>query len=165
MWALEIVDFVLPGDPLDAFGIRPRVPSGLIGIVFAPFLHHGFPHLIANSIPFLILGLLVSSRRASDFPTVFFWSALIGGLGTWLFAFPNTIHIGASGVVFGMFGYLVARGFIERSLPAIALSLISMFLYGGMFWALIWLRSGISWSGHLFGFLGGIVAASVMSRR
>lgn len=165
MWLLELIDFVLPGKPLDAFGIRPRILLGLPGILFAPFLHGGFAHLIANSIPFLILGLLVTSRRVNDFGFVFFCSALIGGLGTWLFGAPNSIHVGASGVIFGMFGFLLSRGFFERSLPAILLSIVATILYGGMLWSLIPLNQyGISWSGHLFGFIGGIVAARMVSR-
>ena len=164
MWVLEIVDFVLPGTPLDFFGIRPRTLAGLPGILCAPFLHGGFPHLITNSISFLILGLLVTARRASDFGSVFAWAALIGGAGTWIFGLPNSIHIGASGVIFGFFGFLLTRGFFERSAGAVFLSIVAGVVYGGMLWSLIPVQYGISWSGHFFGFVGGIVAARSLPR-
>jgi membrane associated rhomboid family serine protease len=165
MWGLELIDFVLPGNPLDAFGIRPRTLSGLPGILFAPFLHGGFAHLIGNTIPLLVLGFLSMARRAGDFADVFAISMFVGGLGTWLFGMPNTIHIGASGVVFGLFGFLLSRGIFERSIGAVLMSLVAAFLYGGMLWSLIPLRYGISWSGHLFGFIGGMLAARALAGR
>jgi membrane associated rhomboid family serine protease len=165
MWALEVIDFILPGAPLDAFGIRPRTIAGLPGILFAPFLHGGFGHLIGNTIPLVVLGFLSMARRASDFANVFAWSMFVGGLGTWLFGLPNSIHIGASGVVFGLFGFLLCRGIFERSLGAIFMSLIAVVLYGGMLFSLIPVRYGISWSGHLFGFIGGMLAARALATR
>jgi membrane associated rhomboid family serine protease len=89
----------------------------------------------------------------------------VGGLGTWLFGMPNTIHIGASGVVFGLFGFLLSRGIFERSIGAVLMSLVAAFLYGGMLWSLIPVRYGISWSGHLFGFIGGMLAARALAGR
>lgn len=165
MWAAELIDLLIPGTPFDYFGIRPRVIDSVPGIICAPFLHLGFAHLIANSIPFLILGVLIAARRARDFAAVFGQSMLISGSGTWLFGTPGTIHIGASGVVFGLLGFVVTRGIFERSVAAVVLSIVALFLFGGMIVSLIPVQSGVSWSGHLFGFVGGIFAARTLPHR
>lgn len=162
MWAVEIVDqFVFRlglRSTLDIYGIIPRNPIGLRGILFAPFLHGGFPHLISNTVPFIVLGWLVMARETSDFFWVSLISALASGLGTWLFG-SSGVHIGASGVVFGYLGYLLLRGYFERSTIAIAISLFVGTLYGSLLWGVLPIRYGISWEGHLFGFLGGVLAA------
>lgn len=163
-WALEIVDIVVFRRALDSFGIRPRTLVGLRGILFAPFLHGGLPHLIGNTVPFLVLGWFVMLRETSDFLIVSVVAALISGLGTWLIGAPFSIHIGASGVIFGYLGYLLGRGYFERSFAAIFLSVLAGFLYGGILWGVLPTRVGISWEGHLFGFVGGVVAAKLLSR-
>ena len=163
MWALEILDLFL-GGALNQFGIRPHSIVGLRGILFAPFLHGSLLHLIANTVPFVILGWLVMLRRTSDFWPVTIIVMLVAGLGTWLFAPPWTVHIGASGVVFGYLGFLLSRGYFERSLGAIAMSLLVGMLYGGMIWGVLPGQLGISWQGHLFGFLGGILAAQMLAQ-
>jgi membrane associated rhomboid family serine protease len=162
MWAIEFVDQI-PGLNLDAYGIRPRSIPGLWGILFAPFLHGNFPHLIANTIPFLTLGWLVMLRRTSDFWIVSAIVTLIGGLGTWLVASPYSVHIGASGVIFGYLGFLLSRGYFERNFSSMALSVTVGILYGGLLWGVLPQQPGISWQGHLFGFMGGIVAARVLA--
>ena len=163
MWALEILDLFL-GGALNQFGIRPHSIVGLRGILFAPFLHGSLLHLIANTVPFVILGWLVMLRRTSDFWPVTIIVMLVAGLGTWLFAPPWTVHIGASGVVFGYLGFLLSRGYFERSIGAIAMSLLVGMLYGGMIWGVLPGQLGISWQGHLFGFLGGILAAQMLAQ-
>jgi membrane associated rhomboid family serine protease len=164
MWVVEILDQLVFGGQLDIFGIVPRNPVGLRGIAFAPFLHGGFAHLLGNTIPFLVLGWLIMLRETSDFIWVTLIVALASGLGTWLFGSPG-IHIGASGVVFGYLGYLLLRGFFERRIGSIALSLFVGALYGSLIWGVLPLQRGISWEGHLFGFLGGIVAARILVPR
>ena len=109
MWLLEIVDLFL-GGRLDYYGIRPLSIIGLRGILLAPFLHGGLGHLIANTIPFLTLGWLIMLRQTSDFFTVTVITILGSGLGVWLLAPANSIHIGASGLIFGYFGFLLLRG-------------------------------------------------------
>lgn len=163
MWVLEIVDLAL-GGALNQFGIRPHSLIGLRGILFAPFLHGNLLHLIANTVPFLILGWLVMLRRTSDFLPVTAVVMLVSGLGTWLFAPSYTLHIGASGVVFGYLGFLLSRGYFERSLGSIAMSVIVGVLYGGMIWGVLPGQLGISWQGHLFGFIGGIIAARLLAK-
>lgn len=162
-WLLEILDqFVFRGS-LDIFGIIPHQVIGLRGILFAPFLHGDFSHLIANTVPFLILGWLVMLQETSDFFIVTGLTMLVGGLGVWLFAAPRSIHIGASILIFGYLGFLLLRGYFQRNIPSILLSILVFLLYGGTIWGVLPSRPGISWQGHLFGFLGGVLAAKLIA--
>lgn len=163
IWGLEIVDVFL-GGALNAYGILPRHLIGLRGILFAPFLHGGFGHLIANTIPFLILGWFVMLQETRDFFVVSAITMLVSGLGVWLLG-SSGVHIGASGLIFGFLGFLLARGYFERNIPSIFLSIIVGALYGGMIWGVLPTRLGISWEGHLFGFIGGVLAAWFLARR
>ena len=165
IWALEILDLLFLGGALNAYGIRPRSIIGLRGILFAPFLHGGLAHLIANTVPFLTFGWLIMLRETSDFFVVTAVTMLTSGLGVWVFGSPYTIHIGASGLIFGYFGFLLLRGYFERSVTAILLSLIVGLLYGSLILGVLPLQFGISWQGHLFGFLGGALAARLLARR
>lgn len=165
LWVLEIIDLVILRGWLNQFGIWPRHLIGLRGVLFAPFLHGNLAHLIGNTIPFLVLGWFVMLRETSDFFLVSAITMLTSGLGVWLFGSPGTIHIGASGVIFGYFGFLLSRGYFERSFSAIAFSLLVGILYGGLIWGVLPLSYRISWEGHLFGFLGGILAARLLSKR
>jgi membrane associated rhomboid family serine protease len=157
MWALEIVD-LLPGVDLDGWGIRPRTWGGLLAIPVAPFLHANLPHLIANTIPFVVLGAIIALGDAVRFVEVTVTIALVSGLGTWLFGTSDTIHLGASGLVFGYLTYLVARGFIAGKPMWILGGVLVAVLYGGLLWGLL-PRPGISFTGHLFGAIGGVLAA------
>ena len=164
MWVVELFDlFVLHG-ALDQLGIRPRETRSLWGILLAPFLHGGLPHLIANTAPLLILGWLVLVRRRGDFALVTIISALIGGLGVWLFAPSYSLHIGASGVAFGYLGYLIARAWFERSLTSLGLAMLAGVLYGGALAGLLPGQRGISWEGHVFGFLSGGATGALSAR-
>lgn len=165
IWLLEIIDLFVLGSALNRYGIRPRNLSGLRGILFAPFLHGGLGHLMANTIPFLVLGWFVMLREISDFFLVSLITIVASGLGVWLFGSANSIHIGASGLIFGYFGFLLSRGYFERSATGIAFSLLVGVLYGSLIWGVLPIRSGISWEGHLFGFLGGVLAARLLARR
>lgn len=164
MWITEFVDIFFFRGRLDAFGIRPHSFIGLRGILFAPFLHGGLGHLIANTIPFLTLGWLVMLRETSDFFAVSIVTMLVSGLGVWLTGSPYSIHVGASGIIFGYFGFLLLRGYFERSFAAILFSLVVGFLYGGMIWGVLPIQYGISWQGHLFGFIGGAIAARLLAK-
>ena len=161
MWIIECLNFLVDGN-LNQFGIEPRTKLGLRGIVFAPFLHVNFAHLIANSVPFLTLGWFVMLRKISDFLWVTAIAALVGGLGTWLIAPDNSLHVGASGVIFGYLGFLIARGYFERSLLSILLSIAVGVTYGGLIWGILPGQIGISWQGHFFGLLGGVIAARIL---
>ena len=163
MWLIEIID-LLPHTNLDRWGIRPRQLSGLTGIVAAPFLHDGFGHLIGNTIPFLVLGCIIAASGTQRFIQVTVIVALFAGVGTWLVGPSYTVHIGASGLVFGYLTYLVARGFFEHHIGQILVGLLVLFFYGSLLWGLL-PRPGISWQGHAFGAVGGVVAAWVIHRR
>lgn len=165
LWAIEIADWLLFGNRLPQFlGIRPHSLSGLWGILFAPFLHGNFAHLLANTLPLLTLGWLVMLRGRREWILVSVITALCSGLGTWLFGASGSTHIGASGVIFGYFGFLLLRGYFERSLTAIAFSLLVAFLYGGIIFGVLPTSQLISWQGHLFGFLGGVLAARLLAK-
>ena len=161
---LELVDLLIFAGELNRYGIRPRTLAGLRGILFAPFLHGNFEHLIANIIPLVTLGWFVMLREISDFFGVTIISVLVGGLGTWLIGKPGSVHIGASGLVFGYLGFLLLRGYFERGITAIAFSLVAFTLYGGIIVGVLPNQPGISWQGHLFGFLGGVLAARLLVR-
>ena len=164
MWTIELVDSVLLDDELQGNGIAPRERSGLEGIAFAPLLHLGWPHLIANTIPFLVLGGLVSLwgwRRWLAVTTII---VVVGGIATWLVA-RSGIHIGASGVVFGYFGFLLAAVFYERRLWPVVPAVIAIVAYGSAVVAGIAPTEGVSWEGHLFGALAGVLAAKVTASR
>lgn len=163
LWVVELIDLLVFQGRLDFYGIRPRNPGGLWGILWAPFLHANLGHLIANTIPLLTLGWFVMLRDIGDFLVVTAIALLVGGFGTWFFGAPNTVHVGASGLVFGYFGYLISRGYFERNLWSALSSLVICLLYGGLLWGILPLQQGISWEGHLFGFLGGILAARLLS--
>lgn len=165
LWFIEMIDALLLGGALDQFGIQPRTLTSLPSVLVAPLLHAGFGHLLANTLPFIVLGWLVMWRRTSDLFVVGLAASIGAGLGVWLFGGSHTIHLGISGVIFGLLGYLLARGYYERSAGSIALGLVALFLYGGMLWGVLPLQQGISWQGHLFGFVGGVVAAYVMVGR
>lgn len=162
-WVVTIVNEFFLGRRLNSLGILPQSIVGLRGILFAPFLHGGFYHVAANTVPFVVLGWFVMLRNINDFYVVSLVSALVGGLGTWLVGSPYSIHIGASGVIFGYFGYLLFRGYFERKFVAIAISIAIAIAYGGMIWGVLPTRSYISWEGHLFGFIGGVLAAKLLS--
>jgi membrane associated rhomboid family serine protease len=164
MWAVEVVD-VIVGYQLDQYGIEAREPDGLDGIVTAPFLHVGFGHLISNTIPFVIMGVLIAFEGARRLLAVFAIVALVSGLGTWLVAPEGSIHVGASGVVFGFATYLIARGWFNRRTSQIAIGLGVVVIWGGVLVGGFQPREGISWQGHLFGAIGGLVAARVLARR
>lgn len=159
LWSVEIIDVFVFGGRLNQYGIRPRSLKGLWGIPLAPFLHGGFNHLIANTVPMLTLSWWVMLRSISTWFTATILITLLGGAGTWLIARGGSVHIGASGLVFGYLGFLVARGYYERTMGAIAISLFVMVTYGAMFWGVFPTQSGISWESHLFGLVSGIIAA------
>jgi membrane associated rhomboid family serine protease len=164
MWAVEVLDVILD-EQLDQYGIEPREVDGLDGIVTAPFLHVGFAHLLGNTIPFVIMGVLIALEGARRLLGVFAIVALVSGLGTWLVAPEGTTHVGASGVVFGFSTYLIARGWFNRRPGQIAIGLVVLLLWGGVLLAGLEPREGISWQGHLFGAIGGVVAARVLAPR
>ncbi|WP_432812258.1 rhomboid family intramembrane serine protease [Pantanalinema sp. GBBB05] len=159
LWVLEGIDQLLLQNRLNRFGIRPRHKHGLRGILLAPLLHGTWGHLSANTVPLLVLGWLVMLGGMQEFAIATSTTWIISGLGVWLFGGANTLHIGASGLVFGYFGFLLSRSYFEYDPVSAGISLLVALLYGPLIWGVLPFRRGISWQGHLFGFIGGVLAA------
>lgn len=160
MWLIHILDALIPGGgSVAGHGIIPRTLAGLAGIPVAPLIHSSFRHLAANTTPFLVLGALVLLRGVTDFVVVVFMSTILAGAGTWLFGAGDTQHIGASGVVFGLFGYLVFRAAFDRRFSSAIITLLLAVAYGAAMVRSLIPASDISWSGHFFGFAGGFAIA------
>ncbi len=157
MWVQEIVDTATDGR-LDRHGIVPRELGGLDGILWAPFLHGGFGHLIANTFPFLVMGGAICLGSVTRFAQVTVLVGAIGGLGTWLTGPERSVHIGASGLVFGYLTYLLSRGLFARKISYQLGGIVTFLVYGGALWGLL-PSPGVSWQGHLFGAVGGVAAA------
>ena len=140
--------------------VIPRDIRSLPGIVGMPFVHGSWWHLISNTMPLLILGGMVMFRGIRYFGAVTFMIMLLGGVLLWCFG-RNAAHIGASGLAFGYLGFLVTRGFYERSWQSIGVAALVVFLYGGMIFGVVPRDDGVSWEAHLFGLLAGMVVARV----
>lgn len=164
MWVSEIVDAILGGD-LDRYGIVPRDTEGLDGVVFSPFLHGGFDHLISNTVPFVLLGGVIALSGLARVGLATAIIMVVGGLGTWLVAPANTVHIGASGVVFGYAAYLISRAVYTRSFSHLGVGLVVVAIWGATLLGGLVPQDGISWQGHLFGAVGGVVAAWALDGR
>ena len=160
MWAVEVVD--LAAGDLDANGIRPRDGDGVLGILLAPFLHGDFGHLIGNTIPFLVLGAVIALTGFVRVAKVTAIVAIGGGVGTWLVGPGDTIHIGASGVVFGYATYLIARAYYTRRMLHLGVGLLVLAMFGTTLLFGLVPTPGVSWQGHLFGALSGILAARLL---
>ena len=159
LWAVQLVN-CLSNYSLNTLGILPRQVAGLPGLLLWPFLHGGFQHLAANTLPLLVMGYFVALRGLATFAFSTCFIAVVGGLGVWLFA-RSAFHIGASGLVFGFFGFLVMLSVYERSFKAILIAGFILFLYGGLIFGILPGREFISWEGHLSGLLAGILAAKI----
>ncbi|GAA0586804.1 rhomboid family intramembrane serine protease [Kribbella sandramycini] len=162
MWLSEIVDTALNGR-LDNYGIIARDPEGLLGIITSPFLHLGFNHLISNTLPLIMLGALIALSGATRLLAVTAVVAVIGGFGTWLISPPHTITIGASGLVFGFATYLVSRGLFNRSLLQVLVGVLVIATWGSALLSGLLPQDGISWQGHLFGAIAGLLAAWLLA--
>lgn len=158
LWVLEVVD-TAAGNRLDGYGVRPRDGEGLFGILVAPLLHGGWDHLAGNTVPVLVLGflVLVTGVGRGLAATGIIW--VVGGLGTWVIAPSYTVHLGASVLVFGWLTYLVLRGFLHRRPVEIVIGLVVLLVWGGLLWGVLPGTPGVSWQGHLFGAVGGLLAA------
>lgn len=167
MWVVRVLDDLLPGDANRQFGLQSWTLDGLDGVLFGPGLHAGWPHLLANSVPLLVLGVLVAGDGVGRFWAVTGLIALIGGLGTWVFTVPGVVTVGASGLVFGYFGYLLVRAFVAPSLGhgilyALIATVVAVVYGGSMLTGVFGAPAGVSWQAHLFGAIGGGVAAILM---
>ncbi|MFC3298584.1 rhomboid family intramembrane serine protease [Arthrobacter agilis] len=164
MWAVFLLNALLGNTLVASLGIDPRRVDGLDGVVFAPLLHSGAEHLVSNSLPLLVLGFVAFLDGARRFAVALGVSWAASGVGTWLFG--GGLTIGASGVVFGLFTYLITRGFYNRDWRQILLAVVLFAAYGSILWGVLpTVGSNISWQAHLFGALGGVLAAFLLKRR
>ena len=154
----------LTGEWLDADGIVPRSLDGLDGILWAPLLHGGFAHLVANTLPFVVFGFLVLANGIGRFVLVTAVIWVLAGLGVWLTAPYGSVTVGMSGVIFGWLTYLLVRGFFARSGTQILLAVVVFFLWGGILLGVLPGQDGVSWQGHLFGALAGSLRRAGSSR-
>jgi membrane associated rhomboid family serine protease len=163
MWVSEFLDTLLD-NRLDEYGIVAREADGLPGIVTAPFLHLGFGHLIANTIPLAMLGALIALGGARRLISVTVITLLLGGFGTWLASPPHTITIGASGLVFGYAAYLVSRSLFTRRFGQFLIGVAVVLIWGGALLSGLLPQEGISWQGHLCGGIAGVIAAWALGK-
>ncbi|GAA2308307.1 rhomboid family intramembrane serine protease [Glycomyces scopariae] len=164
LWAVLVADLVLPAH-LTMWGITPRTLDGLVpGIVAAPFLHADAAHLAANTVPLAVMGVVCALRDRAGMWAALATALVVSGLGVWLLSPAHSVTVGASGVVFGLFGYLLARGLFMRKIGDFLIALLIVLVYGSLIWGVLPTSPYISWQAHLFGFLGGIAAAIAVAR-
>lgn len=162
LYLVELADRILPGNFEDG-GIMPRSLSGLDGIIWAPLLHGPWSHLVSNTVPVLVFAFLAMASGIGRWVAVTATIWLLGGFGVWLVGASAT-HIGASGLAFGWLAYLLVRGIFNRSLGQLAVAGVLMVIWGGMLWGVLPGQAGVSWEGHLFGALAGVLAAWVIAK-
>jgi membrane associated rhomboid family serine protease len=162
LYLVELVDQV-SGLRLDGNGILPRQLSGLDGVLWAPLLHAGWAHLLANTVPFLVLGFLVMAGGFVQFAVVTALIWVLSGLGVWLVGGAG-VTIGMSGVIFGWLVFLLARGFFAHSAKQIGLAVVLFLVWGGLLFGVLPVRPEVSWQAHLFGALAGLLAAWLVAR-
>lgn len=163
LWVIEFVNTVFFDHLLGILGVWPRDFYHLYGILLAPLWHADSEHLLSNTVPFVVFSYLVMLGGRARFWTVIIVTTIVSGGGIWLFGASGSVHYGASGVVFGLFGYLLADGWYRRDSRSILITLLVFMFFGGMLWGLISFRPGISWEGHFFGFWGGVFAAKILA--
>ena len=163
IWGVFLLEFVVPFD-LTSFGVTPRTLTGLVGIPAMPFLHASFQHIVSNTLPIFILLILLAGSKARSWEVVV-EIVLLGGILLWLFGRP-AIHIGASGLIFGLIAFLIVSGFLERRFVPLVISVVVTFFYGGSLLLGVVPRMGssISWDGHLFGAVAGGIIAFLLAK-
>ncbi|MFT5015233.1 MAG: membrane associated rhomboid family serine protease [Patiriisocius sp.] len=163
IWLVEILNNLI-GHRLNVFGIYPRRAESLPGILLWPLLHSGFGHLMMNTTPLLAMGFFVALRGVRPFIVCSLFILLVAGLGVWLFG-RDAFHVGASGLVFGYFGLLVALAWFERSFLTFSIACLMIFFYGGIIYGVLPRDEFVSWEGHLFGLIAGVMAANLFAKK
>lgn len=161
MWLVGMLNLLFDYR-LSDYGVVPRTAEGLIGIPLMPFLHGSFDHLVVNTMPMVVLGGLVAIHGSRKFLTATVFITLVGGGALWVVG-RTAVHVGASGLVFGYFGYLIARAWYTRSLVAVLIAVVVAVVYGGILLGVLpFFQEGVSWEGHLTGLIAGALAARLM---
>ena len=165
IWAFFAVDSLFPFLGLHRLGIHPRSAFGLVGILFAPLLHAGLFHIAANTVPLFVMLVLLQIQNARRSLETLAQIWVLSGLGTWLIGRSGSVHIGASGLIYGLLSYLIAVGFYQRDWRSIAIGVVVLFSYGGLLWRIVPAYWFISWEGHLCGAISGVLVASWLRRK
>lgn len=163
MWVVEVIN-AFDHYHLNSLGIEPRDADGLTGVVASPFLHASWGHLIGNTLPFVVMGFAVALKGAGRVIAVTVIVGLFSGLGTWLVSPEGSTTVGASGIVFGYATYLLCQGFFDREFTGILIGLVVAALWGTALLSSLAPQPGVSWQGHFFGAVGGVVAAAILKR-
>lgn len=161
LWALNLVNWFLLRSRLNIFGIYPRSLFGLVGIICSPFLHANFNHLFFNSIPFFVLGMFILGLGQNVFILATIAIGLISGFCVWLVG-RKYLHIGASGVISGYFGFILCLAYFYPTVISLVLAFVALYYFGSIFFGIFPLSEGASWESHLLGLLSGILVAYVM---
>jgi membrane associated rhomboid family serine protease len=162
-WLVEIVNLLM-GHQLCRYGILPRTLRGLVGIPLSPFLHAGLAHLLLNTGPLIVLGGLISMNGRQAFIRTTVFITLVGGAMLWMIGRPS-YHVGASLLIFGYFGYLLAKGVFDRRMQSLLIAILVVAAYGGLFWGMLPTVPYISWEGHLSGFIAGVMVVRLPKRK
>lgn len=158
LWAIQMINWATGYGLNSTFGLIPRHIAGLDGILGMPLLHGSFTHLVSNTPPLLVMGALLAATQARALWAVNGIIVLLGGAAVWVFGAAG-VHVGASGLVFGWFGFLVVRGIVDRSLATLATSAIVALVYASLIWGVLPGQEGVSWEAHLAGAVAGAIAA------
>ncbi len=161
IWLIQLLSYIIP---LQQYGLIPRTSYGLMGIFTSPFLHANWNHLIGNTTSLIGLSIILFSLERDKMITKLLLMVIIGGCLTWFFA-RTANHIGASGLIFAIWGYILLSAWFSRKPKYIWLSILVIFLYGGMIYGIFPLQVGVSWEGHLFGLIAGIYLAWYSHKR
>ncbi|MGE3536328.1 MAG: rhomboid family intramembrane serine protease [Candidatus Tectimicrobiota bacterium] len=163
LWGIELLNTLL-GHRLNTWGLVPRTFEGLLGIPFSPLLHGSVFHLAVNTVPLAILGGLVMLQGRDTFLYASLGIIVLGGAGVWVIG-RHALHVGASGLIFGYFGYLVARGWYSREPLALLGAGLTVLLYSSILWGVVPSRLPISWEAHLCGLGAGMLMARLQAPR
>ena len=161
IWIVQLINIILKYRLNGSFGLRPRQTKGLIGIAAMPFLHGNVAHASANTYPLVALGALMGLGDEANLAAASVFIVLAGGTAVWLFA-RNALHVGASGLIFGWFGYLLARAVVDANFQSFVTATVVAFSYGTLVWGMLPRDGRVSWEAHLFGALAGAAAAYVL---
>lgn len=164
IWTVFLINEFVFGGALNNFGVRPRETSTVWGIFTAPLLHADYGHIMANSLLGALFAGLIAMSSKRLFWQVTLLITVVGGGLTWLVGGVNTVHIGASGLIYGWLAFLVVRGFVNRRVMQIILGVILASMYSGLIWGVLPTQMAVSWQMHLFGGLAGIWAAVMFKR-
>ena len=162
IWSVKIFEIVFDYD-FTEYGVLPRKFNGLIGILFSPLIHSDVNHLLSNSLPVIILCLLIFNFYSQIAKKILIYLYFISGLWLWCIG-RDSFHIGASGLIYAMASFLFFSGILRKNSQLSAVALLVIFIYGGLFWGLFPIHKNVSWEGHLTGFIAGILVSFIFRK-